>query len=329
MKAIVPVAGAGTKLRPHTYTQPKALIPVAGKPIIQYIIEQLIEAGVKDYVFVIGYLGDKIKDFVQTKFPDLNASYVEQENREGIGHAIHMTKDLVKKNEELLIVLGDSVFDTDIKEVIQIPHSVLGVKKVEDPRDFGVAESDADDFITRVVEKPLIPKSNLALVGLYKIKESGALFTALNYLLENNIQTKEEFQLTDAIMYMIEEGIRFKSYKVNNWFDCGKKEALIETNAILLKKNVQADIPEFENTIIIPPVSISKHCKISNSIIGPNVTVGEHAHIHGCILRNSIIGSFSDLNDVVLNQSIIGNDANVKGKSNSLNIGDNAELDLR
>lgn len=329
MKAIVPVAGAGTKLRPHTYTQPKALIPVAGKPILQYIIDQLIEAGINDYVFVIGYLGDKIKDFVQTTYPDLNAAYIEQENREGIGHALYLTKDVVKKNEELLIVLGDCVFDIELKEVLAIPHSVLGVKKVEDPRQFGVAETDADDFITRVVEKPLIPKSNLALVGLYKIKESAALFTALNYLLENNIQTKEEFQLTDALMHMIEEGIRFKSYKVNNWFDCGKKESLLETNATLLKKQTQETVPSFENTIIIPPVNIGQHCKITNSIIGPHVTVGEHAHIHGSILRNSIIGSYSDLNDVVLNESIIGNDANVRGKSNSLNIGDNAELDLR
>ena len=329
MKAIVPVAGAGTKLRPHTYTQPKALIPVAGKPILQYIIEQLIDAGVKDYVFVIGYLGEKIKDFVEKTFPDLNATFVEQESREGIGHAIFLTKDLIKKNEELLIVLGDSVFDLDLKEVISNPHSVLGVKKVEDPRDFGVAENDADDFITRVVEKPLIPKSNLALVGLYKIKESEALFTAINYLIENNIQTKEEFQLTDALMYMIDEGIRFKSYKVNQWFDCGKKEALLETNATLLKKQLQQPVAVFENTIIIPPVNFGLHCKITNSIIGPHVTIGEHAHIHGCILRNSIIGSYSDLNDVVLNESIIGNDANVRGKSNSLNIGDNAELDLR
>src|ERR1700744_47583 len=148
MKAIIPVAGAGTKLRPHTYTQPKALIPVAGKPILNFIIDELIEAGVKDYIFVIGYLGEKIKDYVEKRFPNLNATFIEQEQREGIGHAVWLTKDAVQKDDELFIVLGDSVFDADLKSLIKSKYSMLGVKKVEDPRSFGVVEVSDDDFVT-------------------------------------------------------------------------------------------------------------------------------------------------------------------------------------
>jgi len=149
MKVIIPVAGAGTKLRPHTYTQPKALIPVAGKPILSFLIDDLLKAGLNDYVFVVGYLGEKIRDFVKSNYPQLNSRFVEQVTREGIGHAVWLTKSLVAKDEEVFVVLGDSVFDVDFKEFAHHPGSVLGIKKVEDPRGFGVAELDADNSCYR------------------------------------------------------------------------------------------------------------------------------------------------------------------------------------
>jgi len=330
MKAIIPVAGAGTKLRPHTYTQPKALIPVAGKPILSFIIDELIEADVKDCIFIVGYLGEKIRDYVEKNYPKLNVTFVEQEQREGIGHAIWMAKDAVEKNEELFIVLGDSVFDADMKLLLKSKYSMLGVKKVDDPRSFGVAEVNEDDFVTLVEEKPQIPRSNLALVGLYKIKESAALFDALNYIITNNIKTRGEFQLTDAIMRMIDIGISFKPFKVNNWFDCGKKEILLETNTTLLRKAGFATLrnPRFEKTVIIDPVFIGENCKISNSIIGPNVTIGDNTTIDNSIIKDSIIGSFTKLEAITLHQSVIGSDALIRGFSQSLNIGDNTEIDL-
>ena len=330
MQAIIPVAGAGTKLRPHTYTQPKALIPVAGKPILSFIMDELISAGVTEYIFVIGYLGEKIRDYVGKKYPNLKISFVEQETREGIGHAIWLTKEVVSKNEEIIIVLGDSVFDTDMKSIVNSEYSLLGVKKVDDPRSFGVAEINDDDMIVRVEEKPLIPRSNLALVGLYKIKETTALFESLGYLIENNIRTKNEFQLTDAIMRMIDIGVPFKPFKLNNWFDCGKKEVLLETNATLLRKAGFATLrnPRFEKTIIIDPVFIGENCKIQNSVIGPNVTVGDNATIQNSIIKESIIGTFTQLESVSLHSSVIGSDAFIRGHSQSLNIGDNTEIDL-
>jgi glucose-1-phosphate thymidylyltransferase len=168
MKAIIPVAGAGTKLRPHTYTQPKALIPLAGKTILSIIVDQLVEAGIKEYVLVVGYLGDKIQDYVKEHYPEYTFHFIQQNERYGLGHAIYLTREYVGQ-DDVFIVLGDTICEYDVDAFIKQEGSVLGVKKVDDPRSFGVAELDDDGNITRVVEKPQIPKSNMALVGLYKI----------------------------------------------------------------------------------------------------------------------------------------------------------------
>jgi glucose-1-phosphate thymidylyltransferase len=329
MKAIIPVAGAGTKLRPHTYTQPKALIPLAGKTILSIIVDQLHEAGINDFIFIIGYLGEKIQDYVQKKYPELNCHFVQQNERYGIGHAINLTREIVG-NDEVMIVLGDTIADYNVKEIIASPVSMLGIKKVDDPRDFGVAEIEEDGSVSRVVEKPSIPKSNMALVGVYKIKETDFMFSCLEKLIVGNDKNYDEFSLTEALECMMQRGATFKAFKVTNWFDCGKKETLLESNATLLKKfggNVSAD-HQFENTIIIPPVSIADGCEIKNSVIGPNVTIGENTSVNYTIMKDSIIGSYSNLYEVVLNDSLIGSDAEVKGESRNLNIGDNTAIDL-
>lgn len=329
MKAIIPVAGAGTKLRPHSYTQPKALIPLAGKTVLSIIIDQMREAGITEFVFIVGYLGDKIRDYVQAKYPDIQAHYVQQIDRQGVGHAIQITRNAVD-DDEVLVVLGDTVAEYDIKAVVESPYSMLGVRKVDDPREFGVAVIGEDGFIEHVIEKPQIPKSNMALVGIYKIKESGQLFQCLekNYL--QGLRSHGEYSLTDALDCMLKQGVKFKPFKVESWFDCGRKETLLESNATLLKKFVANDPPQYEfpNTVIIPPVSIGEGCDIQNSIIGPNVTIGENTKINYSIIRNSIIGSFSNLFDIVLEASIIGSDTGLKGETRTLNIGDNTNIDL-
>lgn len=331
MKAIIPVAGAGTKLRPLTYTQPKALIPIAGKTILSVIVDQLLDAGVKDFVFVIGYLGDKIQHYIEKTYPNLSYTLITQNDRRGTGHAIWLTKDSVQ-NDEVIIVLGDTVCDYNVKEILNSKISEIGVRKVDDPRSFGVAELNDKDKVLRVVEKPLIPKSNMAMVGIYYIKETAALFNALNKHLANRTNEDGEYHLTNALQHMIESGIEFRAFRVNNWFDCGKKESLLSTNATLLRQmsETQAitDNHSYDNTVIIEPVNIAPGCNISNSIIGPNVTIGEYTTVHSSIIKDSIIGSYAELEEVVLNSSIIGNDAYVRGLSQSLNIGDNTEIDL-
>lgn len=330
MKAIIPVAGAGTKLRPLTYTQPKALIPIAGKTILSVIVDQLVEAGVSEFVFVIGYLGEKIQDYVAKHYPQLQCDFVTQNDRKGTGHAIWLTRDVVRQDEEVIIVLGDTICDYDINSVLHSNTSLIGVRKVDDPRGFGVAALTDTDRVLHVVEKPLIPRSNMAMVGIYFIKETAVLFDSLNHLVCKDCDTEDEFSLTNAIEYMInKESVRFDAFRVNTWFDCGKKETLLTTNATLLKKTDNRSIDTQNDTVIIHPVSIAEGCVIKNSVIGPNVTIGEHTKIEFSIIKNSIIGSYAELEDVLLHGSIIGNDAFVRGSSQSLNIGDNTEIDLR
>jgi glucose-1-phosphate thymidylyltransferase len=333
MKAIIPVAGAGAKLRPHTYTQPKALIPIAGKTILSFIVDQLHEAGINEFVFIVGYLGEKIQEYVKQSYPELTTHFVYQNERQGSGHAIELTESITGK-DEIMVTLGDTICEYDVKEVLESPYNMLGIKKVDDPRNFGVASIGEDGFIEQVVEKPAIPKSNMALVGIYKIKDTDVLFRCLHHLFAQNIRSNGEYNLTDALDCMIQRGSEFQSFKVKNWYDCGKKETLLQSNATLLKKT-GGNVPrhahnnhEFEDSIIIPPVSIASGCHISNSIIGPHVAVGANTIITQSIVRDSIIGSYANLNEVVLDNSLIGSDASVKGLSRSLNIGDNTEIDF-
>ncbi len=329
MKAIIPVAGAGTKLRPHTYTQPKALIPLAGKTILSINVDQLHEAGINEFVFIVGYLGQKIQDYIKKKYPDLTCHFIFQNERKGTAHAVELTRKIIG-DDEVFIALGDTICEYDINAVLSSPFSMLGVKKVDDPRSFGVAQIDEKGFISNVVEKPAIPKSNMALVGLYKIKDSTILFKCLEKIFTNNIKSHDEFNLTDALECMIESGEKFKSFKVENWFDCGRKDTLLESNSILLEKfgGVIAESNKFENTIFIPPVSIAEGCDIKNSIIGPHVAMGENTVVNFSIVKNCIVGSFSKLFDVVLENSLIGSDTEIRGETRSLNIGDNTEIDL-
>ncbi len=331
MKAIIPVAGVGTGLRPHTYTQPKPLIPVAGKPILGFILDQLIEAGVDEFIFVIGYLGEKIIAFVDEQYPTISKVYVTQRVRKGLGDAIWHTRDLICDEPSIIILLGDTIVECDISGFVHQSGSSLAIQKVQDPRSFGVVELSGNGKIKAVVEKPLIPKSNLAITGLYKIDEISLLLQSLEQL-ENKYANSPEMQiqLTDALMKMIGMGVDFNTFEVNHWYDCGNKDVLIETNRALLRRSTM-DVGAqfvFDNTIIIPPVVYGQNCQFTNAIIGPDVTLGNNVRIQNTVIRDSIVGHFVRIEDSVLNSSVIGNDAIIKGRKHSLNIGDNNEIDF-
>ncbi len=330
MKVIIPVAGIGSKLRPHTHTQPKTLVPIAGKPILAHIVDALIEGGMQDFIFVLGYLGDKIEAYISARYKNINIEFVTQEPREGSAHAIWVCRELIQQEEQVLIVLGDTIASFDLRSVLASPHSILGVKKVANPLLFGIAEMNTDGFINKLIEKPRIPKSNLALVGIYKLHNVPLLLESIDYIIQHQVKINNEYYLTDALMRMIEHGEKMRTVQVDNWFDCGKKETLLEANAILLNtQDYKLEQPgSFPRTIIIPPVSIGKGCKIENAIIGPNVAIGENTIIKGAIVSDTIIGSFSELKDVVLKHSIIGSDTSIRGLVHSLNIGDNTEINF-
>lgn len=330
MKAIIPVAGTGKRLRPLTYTQPKPLIAVAGKPIISFIIDQLLAVGVTDFVFIIGYLGEKIRTYVEDTYPEINKNFVNQEERMGSAHAIWLGREYFTDANELFIFFGDSIIDADLTGFLKSPESCVGIQRVEDPRKFGVVEIGEDGCISNLVEKPRIPMSNLAMVGCYKIREVNRFIEACAYNLDNNIQSIGEYPLTDALNRMRLWGIPLKPIRVEHWWDCGRKEILLETNATFLARPGYGDDdpPAYDNSIIVHPVRIGANCRIHNSIVGPNVTIGANTVIENAIVDNSIIGDYAHIQEILLRDSVIGNDASIKGIHKSLSIGDNTEIDL-
>ncbi len=332
MKALIPLAGIGSRLRPHTHTQPKSLVPVAGKAVLAHIMDRLIGGGIREFILVVGYLSEKIIAFVEQHYSDgdIKVRFVNQSPREGIGHAVWMAKNEIINDEELLIILGDSILNMDYENFINKKGNVIGVKKVAEPGLFGVAELQKNGAISKLIEKPSIPKSNQALVGIYKIADLPLLLNGIEHAIKSNLRTLGEYHLTDALMYMVENRASLISYDVENWYDCGKMASLLKANAILLNKPEFKDKNKlkFPKTIIIPPVSIGANCIIRNSVIGPNVAIGDNSIVNYSIVRNSIIGSFSELNSTVLEKSIIGNDSLIKGHANSLNIGDNTEINF-
>ncbi|UOQ54417.1 sugar phosphate nucleotidyltransferase [Hymenobacter cellulosivorans] len=330
MKAVIPVAGIGSRLRPHTHTQPKSLVPVAGNTILGHIIDRLQDAGIEEFVFIIGYLGEKIESYVRRYYPQLRSTFVIQEPREGIGHALWLARDTFRHDQDgVLIMLGDTIVDVDLRELLRTEGNVLAIKEVKTPSIFGVVETSNSGRVTKVIEKPRIPKSNYALVGLYKIADPAWLASALERIIEQDLRTHNEFQLTDALMLMIQDGAQMTTAPVDHWFDCGRKDSLLEANAKLLNRPefLGNKYPEFPDTIIIPPVSIGKDCQISHSIIGPNVAIGDRTIVKNTILSDSIIGSYSELRQAVMHDCIVGSDASFRGLNHSLNIGDNTEID--
>jgi glucose-1-phosphate thymidylyltransferase len=322
MHAIIPVAGMGTRLRPHTFTLPKVLLNVAGKPILGHILDKVIAEGVTDATIVVGHMSEKIREYVTSAFPRFRVRFVEQEEQLGLGHAIYIARHSLQ-SDPVLIILGDTIFDVDLRPVFRKGVTSLGVKHVEDPRRFGVAEMK-DGAISRLVEKPENPTSNLVVVGLYYIANTPLLLSCLNDVVTRDIRTKEEYQLTDVLQMMIDRGERMEVFPVEGWLDCGKPETLLSTNRALLEKH--STYVKIEGVVINEPAYVAPTATLKNCVIGPNTTVGDHADVSDAIIRNSIISEKASVSKVLLDNSIIGNGAVVKGSTHHLNVGDLSEI---
>ena len=324
MRAIIPVAGFGTRLKPHTYSLPKVLLNVGGKPIIAHIIEKLLEEKINKATFIIGYMGDKISEYISSHYPQLEAEYVEQTELLGLGHAVYMATPTFN-DEEVFIVLGDTIFDVDLHKIFSLTESAIGIKEVEDPSRFGVTVLE-NDYIVKMVEKPKELVSKLAIVGLYYIKNAALLTECLKELIDKEIQTRGEFQLTDALQLMIDKGEKLKTFPVEGWYDCGKPETLLSTNQFLLTKNGTNRTPE--NVVIIHPVFISEKAKVSNCVLGPYTTIASNCVVTDSVIKNSIISPGAHVDKSLLDNSIIGTDAVVKGSLKRLNAGDSSEIEF-
>ncbi|MCL4458498.1 MAG: sugar phosphate nucleotidyltransferase [Chloroflexi bacterium] len=324
MKVIIPLAGLGTRLRPHTHTRPKPLINVAGKPVLGHILDKLISLDISEIIFITGYLGEQIEEYVKANY-SFPAQFLEQKERLGQAHAIHLAKDLV--NEPVLIIFVDTIFEADLQQLVDLASDgVIYVKEVTDPRRFGVVLLK-NGFVGKLLEKPKEPISNLAVIGVYYLKNAPLLFSCIEELFTRQIKTQGEYFLADALQLMIDQGAKLEAAKVEVWEDCGKPESLLQTNRYLLRNGGGQNVDVFDS-IVIPPVYIARSATIINSIIGPYVTIADHSVIKNSIIKDSIINDGSVIEDSMLSGSLIGSEARVRGTYKRLNVGDSSEVDM-
>ncbi len=326
--AVIPAAGVGTRLRPHTHTVPKALVPVAGKPMLAHIIDELAALGIGELVLVVGHMGEPIRRFVDASYPELAVEYVEQEERQGLGHAVYLTREVIDPQRPLLIVLGDTIFRANFQQVVTSPKSLIGVREVEDPRRFGIVELGAEGEVARLVEKPEKPTSNLAIVGIYHIVETSVLMGALGELIAAGQRTRGEFQLTDGLQAMVASGVPMGVFAVDEWFDCGQPETLLATNRRLLELAAAEPPAPRPGVLFVPPVAVAPTAQVQNAIVGPHVTVGARAVVQSAIVRNTIINESAIVEHALLDASVVGDHAVVKGSFRRLNVGDSSEVEV-
>jgi glucose-1-phosphate thymidylyltransferase len=286
MKIVLPVAGNGLRLRPYTENVPKCLLPVAGKTILDWIVEDSLSLKPAETIFITGYKAEAVDSFLEKRPAWGKTRAVVQSNPQGLGEAVSLALPYVDDDEPVLIILGDTLFEADLSILHNVDENILYTYKVEDPRRFGVAVTDSTGRITRLVEKPQEFVSDEAIVGIYYIKDTKVLKQCLKYLMDNNIRTKNEFQLTDALQMMLEKGCHFRTAPVQKWLDCGLAETLLETNAHVLKRIDNSASVNLPGVKVIAPCYIGKGAKISNSSIGPNVSVGDN-----CVIENSTISN--------------------------------------
>ncbi|OGS11823.1 MAG: hypothetical protein A2234_08835 [Elusimicrobia bacterium RIFOXYA2_FULL_58_8] len=319
--AVVPVAGAGTRLRPHTYTYPKVLLTVGDKPIIGHILDEIAASGVRKICLVTGYLGDKIKEYVGRNYPGLGISYVEQPEPRGLGHAIWLTRRAV--TGPVMVMLGDTIISADLGKFLSSKDDCIAVKEVADPRRFGVVEVKGG-YISGMVEKPEHPKTNLAIVGIYSFHNCALLYNSLERLVDSSKTTKGEIQFTDALAALVRGGHKLKPIPIAGWYDCGKPETLLETNRYILDSGKFPH--KTKNSLVIPPVYISPTATVENSIVGPYVSIGDGARVDSSIISDSIVNEKASILNINLSGSLIGPSAAIIGRKDQLNVGENSEI---
>ena len=326
----MPVAGKGTRLRPHTHLVPKPLLKVGDKPVLSYILDDLRELGVNEAVLITGHLKEKVEEFMSTEYPDFHAVYTEQVEQRGTADAIALAEPFVR--EEMLIIFVDTLFDADLSLVRRLPEDVAGViwaMEVEDYQRFGVLVTDENGFMREIIEKPSEPVSRLANIGLYYIRDWKLLFDGIRHVMNSPPGPSGEYYLTDAFQYMVDKGARLKVEPVHGWYDAGKPETLLETNLHVLgttRGKRPASLPD--GVTINDPVHIADGVTLESSDIGPNVTLSAGAVVRGSKLRDCIIGEKSSIENCDLHDSLIGRDVKVKGARGSVDLGDHAVVTI-
>ena len=328
MKIIVPMAGKGKRMRPHTLTIPKPLIRIAGKPIVQRLVEDIVRVSgtnVDEIAYVVGDFGKEVEEHLIRIANNLGAeaSIHYQQEPLGTAHAILCAKDALKGN--VTVAFADTLFSANFKMDTE-SDGIVWVHKVNDPSAFGVVETDKQGIINRFVEKPKLFVSDLAIIGIYYFREGEVLAGELQFLIDQNISKDGEYQLTDALHNMMMKGVKFTTGRVSEWLDCGNKNATVHTNQRILELNkgtkLIADSVKIKDALIIPPCFIGENVVISKSIIGPHVSMGENCVVRDSILTNSIIQDNTIIENINIDNSMIGSHVDYKGKYNEVSIGD-------
>lgn len=330
MNIIIPMAGRGSRLRPHTLTTPKPLIPIAGKPIVQRLVEDLakmVSEPIDEIGFVVGDFGPEVEQQLHDIAAKVGAKahIFYQDQPLGTAHAILCAKKVLTGNT--IIAFSDTLFRASFS-IDTASDGVIYVKQIDDPRQFGVVNIDSNSgAISEFEEKPQEPKSDLAIIGIYYFKDGDKLRNALQYLIDNDIKDKGEFSITTALADLTKEGLKFLPGKVDDWMDCGNKNVTVETNGKILQyieseEDLVAKSITLKNSIVIPPCFIGENVELIDSIVGPLVSIGDNSTVKNCVIKDSIIQTEADLLNLVCKNAMIGNKAVWKGRERDLSIGD-------
>ena len=323
MKVIIPLAGKGTRLRPHTHLVPKPMLRIAGKPVMAYVLEDLAKLGnVEQVVYITGHLKERVEEYARSfSFPSV---FVEQKIQDGTAGAVALARPYV--NQPLLIVFVDTIFDADLSVIKNSEaDGIIWTKEVEDYQRFGVVVTDKAGHMTKIVEKPTTPISKRANIGLYYIRNWKLLFEGIDHVLKQPAN-KGEYYLTDAFQYMIDKGAKIQVIDVVGWYDAGKLDTLLETNRAMLDRGKGRRPDKASDSKIIDPVYVEAGARIIKSTIGPNVSIGSGTVVEGSIVSDSIIGAKCSIRDAKLTKSMIGDEVVIERFDGELTVGDHSEV---
>jgi len=332
MSIVIPMAGLGTRLRPHTWSKPKQLVSVAGKAVLGHVFDTFATVPEPDkieLINIVGYLGEQIEAYMKENYPQVKAHFVTQEDPRGQSHAIYLAREYL--HGPMLMVFADTLLETDLSFLAhETAEAVAWVKPVPDPRRFGVAVVGTNGWVTKLIEKPQDMSNNLAVVGFYYFKRAEDLLSAIEEQMRRDIQLKGEYFLADAVNIMLERGLQMRVEKVDVWLDAGTVEALLETNHYLLAhhRDNSALASQRSGVVVIPPVFVHPSAKIENSVIGPYASIGADCQVIGSIVRNSILEDGAQVCDVILEDSLIGRQAQIQSRPMVVNAGDQTVLTL-
>jgi glucose-1-phosphate thymidylyltransferase len=322
MQVIIPLAGKGTRLRPHTHLVPKPMLKVAGRPVMDWVMDRLQGLNVTELIFITGHLKEQVEQYARARYP-YPSRFIEQKVQDGTAGAVNLARPHVR--EPVLIIFVDTVFEADLTLINRTSaDGIIWAKEVEDYQRFGVVVTDKDGFMTRIVEKPSTPISKLANIGLYYIKDVEALWQGIDHVLSSPTN-KGEYYLTDAFQHMIEHGRRILTAEVGGWYDCGKLDTLLETNEILLKKGA-ARRREYSGVTINEPVLIQEGVTIEKSVIGPNVTLETGTRVVNSRLEHVIVGADCAVLDSTLHHSMLGDRVSIRGLKGVATLADDSEV---